>query len=80
VWQVSAAVQQYQTADQELHAWVWNLLLKLSLHQVQHIAALLFSLKKIPVFRATRPYLSEPANPRLLFMKILGFFRWGLYN
>ncbi|XP_052780180.1 ectopic P granules protein 5 homolog isoform X2 [Mya arenaria] len=33
VKQMSAAVQQYQTAEQEFHSWCWTLLLKLSLHQ-----------------------------------------------
>ena len=37
-----------------------------------HLAFL--GLKKIPVFRATRPYLSETADPRLFFTKILFFF------
>ena len=34
---------------------------------------------KNPVFRATRPYLSEPADPRLVLRKYR-FFRWGRYN
>ena len=37
-------------------------------------------LKKNPMFRATRPYLSEPADPRLFFYKNAIFFRGGLYN
>jgi len=37
-------------------------------------------LQKYPVFRATRPYLSEPADPRLFITKMPFFFRWGLYN
>jgi len=36
-------------------------------------------LKINPVFRATWPYLSEPANPRLILRKFC-FFRWGLYK
>ena len=35
--------------------------------------------KKYPVFLATRPYLSEAAEPSL-FTKMPFFFRWGLYN
>jgi len=34
-------------------------------------------LKKNPVFRATRPYLWEPADPRL-FTKIPFFFCWEI--
>jgi len=36
--------------------------------------------KKNPVFRATQPYLSEPADPRHFFFTKIPFFRWGLYN
>jgi len=36
-------------------------------------------LKKNPVFQATRPYLSEPADPRL-FLRKYRFFCWGLSN
>jgi len=32
------------------------------------------------MFRATRPYLSEPADPRLFLQKYRGFFCLGLYN
>ena len=35
--------------------------------------------KTNPVFRATRPYLSEPGDPRL-FLRKYRFFRWGFYN
>jgi len=38
-----------------------------------------YSLKKNPVFQATLPDLSEPADPRLFLTKIPCFFRWGLY-
>jgi len=37
-------------------------------------AQLLVGPKKNPVFRATRPYLSELADPRLFLTKIPGFF------
>ena len=36
-------------------------------------------LKQNPVFRATRPYLSEPADPRPFFTKIPGFFFVGVF-
>ncbi|XP_052280497.1 ectopic P granules protein 5 homolog [Dreissena polymorpha] len=45
VKQMSAAVQQYQTTEQEFHAWCWNLLHRLVLHwtslpsQDEHYAA-----------------------------------------
>jgi len=34
---------------------------------------------KNPMFRATRPYLSEPANPRLFFLRKYRFFSFGVF-
>ena len=51
----------------------------LSISNNDGICFLKWGLKKNPVFRATRPYLSEPADPRLFLTK-MPFFRWGLYN
>jgi len=35
--------------------------------------------KTDPVFRATQPYLLEPADPRLVYVNIV-VFCWDLYN
>ena len=40
------------------------------------IFVLLRPKQKYLVFRATRPYLSEPADPRLFFTKMPFFFLW----